>query len=197
MSRQRCIRKLLPRLQTSLWKDPIRAGTLHTRYTLNRQAPAYTTSCYRQSLHQSSPADNFPSSLLRQSSNPITEAAPVQCEKLEITETIPYVPLVSLPPLQPYSSNAKFFQYMDQRTSTPGGRVISRYTASVVQANALVSQIKGPVIGFDLEWRPHGAVNVSLVQICDEDQILLIHICNMKGCAPENVELTCQNSPML
>jgi hypothetical protein len=33
----------------------------------------------------------------------------------------------------------------------------------------------------DLEWRPQGKTNVSLVQICDENMILLVHICNMKG----------------
>lgn len=34
----------------------------------------------------------------------------------------------------------------------------------------------------DLEWKPQGKTNVSLVQICDENVIILIHICNMKGC---------------
>src|SRR5271167_3850117 len=178
MSCQRCIRELFPRVRHSQWRPPIRAGVLNMKPSHKHQpASEYSTTSHRQPVTQSSPADNLPS-FISQTSNLIAETITVQAESLEITEAVPTVPLVSLPPYSPYISRTKFFQYFDQRTSTPGQRVLSTYTKSLVQANALVSQIKGSVIGFDLEWRSQGKVNVSLVQICDENHILLIHICN-------------------
>lgn len=130
--------------------------------------------------------EGAPSSQLGHGSDafaPITETITVQTQQDEISSiTTPSTPLVS-PPLQPHHSRSRFFQYMDQRTSsnTP---VTMHYTKSIVQANWLVSQIKGRVVGMDLEWKPQGKTNVSLVQICDENMILLIHVCNMKGCIP-------------
>jgi hypothetical protein len=184
MSCQRCIRELLTHVRHSQWARPIRVGGFNLRSPYKRQpAFEYTTTSYRQPVTQSSSTDHLPS-FISQTSNLITETITVQAESLDITEAVPTVPLVSLPPYRPYTSRTKFFQYFDQRTSTPGQRVLLTYTKSLVQANALVSQIKGPVIGFDLEWRPLGKVNVSLVQICDENRILLIHICNMKGLYP-------------
>jgi hypothetical protein len=153
-----------------------------------------TTTAYRQPIIQSSPEENL-SSLLNPTAN-LTIERVLQTGQIEIGEPIPCVPLVPLPPLQPYTSRAKFFEYSDQRTSSTGGRVISTYTKSVVQANALVSRIKGPVIGMDLEWRPQGNVNVSLVQICDENEILLIHICNMRGHFPKQLKVNMQNFRM-
>ena len=196
MSSQRCIRELLPRLQYSRRRAPIRAGALNTIISPPYQSTsAFTTTVYQRSL-QSSPEDNL-SSLLNPTANSAAEIVALKTEQTEIRETTPCVPLVPLPPLLPYPSRANFFEYADQRTASTGSRVISTYTKSVVQANALVSQIKGPVIGMDLEWRPQGEVNVSLVQICDENQILLIHICNMQGHLPNLLQINTQNSRML
>jgi hypothetical protein len=83
-------------------------------------------------------------------------------------------------PLPPHHSDTRFFRYSDQRTSS-SKRVVLQYANTVGSANWLASQIKGSVLGMDLEWRPYGEVNVSLVQICDEDTILLIHLTTMKG----------------
>ena len=183
MSCQRCIREFLPRQPLPRWKVSIHAKV---RHGLNRQATsAYTTLSSRKSIICSSAMRDTPSTLLRHSSEAlgsIIEPIIVQTQQVEITSLTSNVPLVS-PPRQPCHSRNHFFQYMDQRTlsNTP---VTMHYTKSTVQANWLVSQIKGKVVGMDLEWRPQGKTNVSLIQICDENLILLIHICNMKGLVP-------------
>jgi hypothetical protein len=83
-------------------------------------------------------------------------------------------------PLPPYHSDTHFFRYSDQRTSS-SKRVALHYANTIGSANWLASQIKGTILGMDLEWRPYGDINVSLVQICDEHTILLIHLAAMKG----------------
>jgi len=193
MSCQRCIRELFPRQQFPRWRASIRTRTRHLRNPFDHQAVlAYTTSPWRKSFMRPSAMENAPSSLVGHKSDtfdPIIQTITVQTQQVEITSvTTPAAPLVS-PPLQPYHSRSHFFQFMDQRTSsnTP---VTMHYTKSIVQANWLVSQIKGRVIGMDLEWNPQGKINVSLVQICDENMILLIHICNMKGFALRRLQLT-------
>jgi hypothetical protein len=66
------------------------------------------------------------------------------------------------------------------------------YITTPDEANDLVSCLKGDVFGFDLEWPPtekhwdgnlkkyyFGQGRTALVQICDRDTILLIHMKNM------------------
>jgi hypothetical protein len=185
MSCQRCMRELLPRQLFPRWRVSIRPRTDHLRNALDHQMVlAYSTSPCRKSFMRPSAMEDAPSSQLGHGSyafDPIIEPITAQTQQDKIPSiATTSAPLVS-PPLQPQHSRSRFFQYMDQRTSsnTP---VTMHYTKSIVQANWLVSQIKGTVVGMDLEWKPQGKTNVSLVQICDENMILLIHICNMKGC---------------
>ena len=65
-----------------------------------------------------------------------------------------------------------------------------KYTRDFDLAEQLVSRIQGNVLGMDLEWRPYRIpVCVDLVQICDENTILLIHLTCMNGSLPLGLEL--------
>jgi hypothetical protein len=103
-----------------------------------------------------------------------------QRQQLQTTSaTVKPKPLVPLPrPSNPTAT--RFFRYSDQRTSS-GSPVTLRFANTVQSANWLASKIKGNVLGLDLEWKSWGTMNVSLVQICDEETILLVHIAQMKG----------------
>ncbi len=61
------------------------------------------------------------------------------------------------------------------------------YTPDEEEANDLVQCLKGPVMGFDLEWvvlfrkgRSAMSHRTALVQICDARMILLVHVSAMK-----------------
>jgi len=56
-----------------------------------------------------------------------------------------------------------------------------KYTASPSTADWLISTLKGDVFGMDIEWKAFATVDVSLVQLCDEDTVLLIHTAPMEG----------------
>jgi len=86
------------------------------------------------------------------------------------------------PPQPPYRNNGKHFSYVHQRI--PGGkRVLSTYTTSLDRAEALVAQLRGKVYGLDLEWKPNTKGRVDVVQVCDENQVLILHVCHMEGIA--------------
>jgi len=61
---------------------------------------------------------------------------------------------------------------------------VLRYAKNYDFADWLVTTLKGDVLALDLEWRIEGPVNVCLVQICDENNILLIHLAAMGSHSP-------------
>lgn len=86
-------------------------------------------------------------------------------------------------PLPPYS-------YKDY---TPTPAVV--YTPDEEEANDLVQCLRGPVLGFDLEWvvlfrRGRTPTNhrTALVQLCDSRMILLVQVSAMKK-FPEKVKV--------
>lgn len=71
------------------------------------------------------------------------------------------------------------------------------YTPDEEEANDLVQCLKGPVMGFDLEWvvlfrkgRSAMTHRTALVQICDARMILLVHVSAMKK-FPQKVKVRC------
>lgn len=84
----------------------------------------------------------------------------------------------SQPILPRFHSKNDYWDYQDQYTSSKS-RPVLRYAKTYDFANWLVTTLKGDVIGMDLEWIVGGPVNVSLVQLCDENSILLIHLAAM------------------
>ncbi|TYJ52792.1 hypothetical protein B9479_006596 [Cryptococcus floricola] len=97
----------------------------------------------------------------------------------------PLVPVFSLP-VDPDPS-LPLFTYKD--SSTP---FTIKFTKSAVEADALVDTLKGNIIGFDMEWpiwgkktwdpversyRPQQG-KTALVQLCDEETVILIHLQN-------------------
>jgi len=84
----------------------------------------------------------------------------------------------SHPILPRFHSKNDYWDYQDQYTSSKS-RPVLRYAKTYDFANWLVTTLKGKVIGMDLEWIVRGPVNVSLVQLCDENSILLIHLAAM------------------
>jgi hypothetical protein len=56
-----------------------------------------------------------------------------------------------------------------------------KYTARASTADWLISTLKGDVFGMDLEWNAFARQDVSLVQVCDEETVLLIHTAMMGG----------------
>ncbi|EIW53709.1 ribonuclease H-like protein [Trametes versicolor FP-101664 SS1] len=73
------------------------------------------------------------------------------------------------------------------------------YTPDEEEANDLVQCLKGPVMGFDLEWvvlfrkgRSAMSHRTALVQICDARMILLVHVSAMKK-FPQKVKELIEN----
>lgn len=48
--------------------------------------------------------------------------------------------------------------------------------------------------GLDLEWNPFVRMDVSLVQICDEENVLLIHTAPMGGSFPGKLKELLEDS---
>jgi hypothetical protein len=88
------------------------------------------------------------------------------------------------PPQEPYKNKgSKHFEFSDQRI--PGRkRVLATYTTDLETAERLLLQLEGRVYGMDLEWLPNTGNRVDVVQICDERQILIMHVCHMQRNPP-------------
>ncbi|KAI9140097.1 ribonuclease H-like domain-containing protein [Paraphysoderma sedebokerense] len=57
------------------------------------------------------------------------------------------------------------------------------YTNDSDEAERLISKLKGSVLGFDMEWKVSYTKHVrktALVQVCNRDTIILMHICHME-----------------
>ena len=98
----------------------------------------------------------------------------------DVPKSISFATANRFSPSLPISSKGDFWDYQEQHTSSKI-RPVLRYTKNFEFANWLVTTLKGDIIGMDLEWRIEGPVNVCLVQLCDENTILLIHIAAMDG----------------
>jgi hypothetical protein len=166
MNRQRCIRELC-------------------RHSLRQQCRAFTRS--RNPLLRTRIGVQFYSTIklsqtvIQSSETTIPSSIPIDIQRLQAKlspkpQTVGIVPLPSLP----FHSNSGFFHYHDQRTSSNKSPQLL-YANTIGSANYQLSRIKGKVLGLDLEWRVQRPINVSLVQICDEDTILLLHLTTMKG----------------
>ena len=166
MNQQHCIRELC---QHALPKSSIPHRCTLSRFQIRVQL--YSTVGMRRTVIESSEAT-------------ILSASPRSAEIPEVV-SLPNIPkrgLVSLPSI-PFPSQSIFFHYYDQRTSADKAPELL-YANTIGSANYRLSQIKGKVLGLDLEWRVQGPVNVSLIQICDEHSIVLLHLANMKGPTP-------------
>jgi len=82
--------------------------------------------------------------------------------------------------LFPELASCENWSFQRQRTSSKKS-VAMKYTASASTADWLISTLKGDVFGMDIEWKAFATVDVSLVQLCDEDTVLLIHTAPMEG----------------
>ena len=114
------------------------------------------------------------------------------------------VTAIRLPRPPPQPSNLPLF---DHRTYTPQNRPCVIYTTNESEAEDLLSCLRGPVLGFDLEWPVSGKYRVAgpdgrmiekrvgmrwtgdrwvfeqartaLMQFCDEKLIVLVHLRDM------------------
>ena len=166
MNRQRCIREvcrngLAPQSRTFVRSRPL---VLKTRIGVQ----FYSSVKLSQTVIQSSETTIPPSIPL--------DIEPLKVNSSPTPENVGIVPL----PAIPFQSSSVFFQYYAQRTSLDKPPELL-YASSIGSANYQLSRMKGQVLGLDLEWRVQGPVNVSLVQICDEHTILLLHLTTMKG----------------
>lgn len=164
MNRQRCIREvcrnsLAPRSRTFARSRPL---FFRTRIVVQ----FYSTLKLSQTVMQSS--ETIPPSI------------PFDIQPLKVNSS-PTPENVEVPlPCIPFPSSSVYFQYYAQRTSLDKAPELL-YASSIGTANYQLSRMKGQVLGLDLEWRVQGPVNVSLVQICDEHKIILLHLATMKG----------------
>lgn len=112
---------------------------------------------------------------------PSTTLASIREKELKVSNIAPKATTPVPVPSTPVQSEKRFWNYFDQRTSSHKC-VRRRYTKDYDLTERLVSEIKGKVLGLDLEWNPFGKeMTVDLIQICDENTILLIHTVDMDG----------------
>ncbi|ODN98166.1 hypothetical protein I350_07812 [Cryptococcus amylolentus CBS 6273] len=130
--------------------------------------------------------DSMPNQGRAMSTMPLKgQTPPAETEIAPLPPVQPLVPVFSLP-ADPDPS-LPLFTYKD--SSTP---YTIKYTKSAVEANALVDTLKGNIIGFDMEWPIWGKKEwdpverrynpqqgkTALVQLCDEETVILIHLQN-------------------
>jgi len=166
MNRQRCIREVCRNGLAPQSKTFVRPRPLVFKTRIGVQF--YSTVKLSQTVIQSS-----------ETTIPPYIPLDIQSVKVNLSPTPENVGIVPLPSI-PFHSTSLFFQYYAQRTSSDKSPELL-YANSIGSANYQLSRIEGKVLGLDLEWRVQGPVNVSLVQICDEHKILLLHLTTMKG----------------
>lgn len=173
----RCLRGLLANGKPSQWS--LRPGPLTGAINLLHRRPNSTQS-QQHTVENSSSTNNFSSGFVSDCTKPCLDGAvDIPAMSSRDDAEMPPKPLVPLP-RPPSPTTTRFFRYTNYCTSS-NKPVTVRFANTVGSANWLVSNMTGKVLGFDLEWMPNCPVNVSLVQICDEENILLLHLSQMKG----------------
>ncbi len=136
---------------------------------------------------------------------------------LATTQTLPIrkppipLPRLKAPIIKTYKSSLQPINLppFDHRTFIPTSRPRVVYTTNSAEADDLLSCLRGPVLGFDLEWPVSGKyktagpdgrmvekrigmkwngtgwgfeqARTALVQLCDEKLIVLVHMRDMQG----------------
>lgn len=104
-----------------------------------------------------------------------------------LVQTIPAVSPLKLD-VRSTTTNPSVNYFTNANFPSPSGappRVV--YITNAKQLDSMLRQLKPPIIGFDMEWRSFGPLNVSLVQISDASTILLIHL-SLMNCFPDSLK---------
>ncbi|KAI6145225.1 ribonuclease H-like protein [Pisolithus tinctorius] len=149
---------------------PPRAFKLAKKVNINRAHSKKRAVRIPEESHESSRAVHLPIRKPNQSSSAVELALPFAARNLSCDK----------PSNDAKNSTTPTYSYLDYRN--PPAAVL--YTQCEDEANDLVQSLESP-LGFDMEWRVKwqaGAAErrTALVQLCDSQTILLIHISNMK-----------------
>jgi hypothetical protein len=170
---RRCIRDLIHENPFRRWNSyphPFPRRHLDKRAQSTPSNPDLTSTSPVVSTEESRPTRSSAEQV-----KTVTLGIPKVIKLLQTGELKPISPPLVPLPIPALFSASTFFNYLDQRT-TSNSMVDLWYTKSIGQTNYVVSQMKGNVLGFSIEWMKSSCEEVSLVGICDENIILLVHI---------------------
>ncbi|CCJ28304.1 unnamed protein product [Pneumocystis jirovecii] len=85
------------------------------------------------------------------------------------------------------SRKYRYWSYLDIKDSEGNPRAKVYYVFKLSEVKNAVSLLKGPYLGFDMEWKPYGSSKVAIIQLSDANSIVLFHLSLMglEGTFPE------------
>ena len=100
----------------------------------------------------------------------------------------------------PLQRSLQYWSILDHRASN-GKIPFIHYSTEVDKANADLNELQGDVLGFDIEWPintwRYQRNPTSLVQLCDSERIVLIHIAKMGGVCPRKLRDIMENQEIV
>lgn len=73
----------------------------------------------------------------------------------------------------------RYWSYLDIKNSKGKPQAKIHYIFKLSDVQNAVSLLKGPYLGFDMEWKPHGDSKVAIIQLSDTNSIVLFHLSQM------------------
>ncbi|KAG5437523.1 hypothetical protein PCANB_000951 [Pneumocystis canis] len=70
----------------------------------------------------------------------------------------------------------RYWSYLDIKNSKGKPQAKIHYIFKLSDVQNAVSLLKGPYLGFDMEWKPHGGSKVAIIQLSDANSIVLFHL---------------------
>ncbi|KAG4305641.1 hypothetical protein PORY_001197 [Pneumocystis oryctolagi] len=70
----------------------------------------------------------------------------------------------------------RYWSYLDVKNSEGKPQAKVHYIFKLSDVKNAVSLLKGPYLGFDMEWKPHNDSKVAIIQLSDANSIVLFHL---------------------
>ncbi|KAG5513922.1 hypothetical protein PMAC_000544 [Pneumocystis sp. 'macacae'] len=89
----------------------------------------------------------------------------------------------------------RYWSYLDIKDSKGNPQAKIYYVFKLSEVKNAVSLLKGPYLGFDMEWKPYGDSKVAIIQLSDANSIVLFHLSLMglEGIFPEALKGLLEN----
>ncbi|KTW31390.1 hypothetical protein T552_00035 [Pneumocystis carinii B80] len=79
----------------------------------------------------------------------------------------------------PEPKKYRYWSYMDIKNSQGKPQAKIHYILKLSGVQDAISLLKGPYLGFDMEWKPHGDSKIAVIQLSDANSIVLFHLSQM------------------
>ncbi|QSL65551.1 hypothetical protein MERGE_002864 [Pneumocystis wakefieldiae] len=73
----------------------------------------------------------------------------------------------------------RYWSYLDIKNSRGKPQAKIHYILKSSGVQDAISLLKGPYLGFDMEWKPHEDSKIAIIQLSDANSIILFHLSQM------------------